>query len=116
MQKPALLISTLTLCTLLTGCVGSGPNTEQGAVAGGALGAIAGGIIGHNSSSADALGGAVLGATAGALAGGAIGNSVDHQRGTIYGAPGQPPGSYGTPDDRAYHVSQVQRPAPPPTP
>ena len=84
------------LSVLLTGCVGVGPNTQQGAVTGGALGAIAGAIIGHNSSGSDGLSGAILGATAGAIAGGAMGNAVDHQNGTLYGSgeqagPPQPP-------------------------
>ena len=110
MHKSVFLASTVALGTLLTGCVGTGPNTEQGAVAGGALGALAGGIIGHNSRGGDTLGGAILGGVAGAVAGGVIGNSVDHERGTIYRP--QP-----TPDDRAYRVSRVQGiPTPPPTP
>lgn len=112
-NKSILLASALTLGVLLTGCVGTGPNTEQGAVAGGALGALAGGIIGHNSRGGDAFGGAILGATAGALAGGVIGNNVDQERGTIYGAPGRG----GNPDDRAYRVSRAPAQAtPPPTP
>ncbi len=106
----AFLAVTLGLGTLLTGCVGSGPNTEQGAVTGGALGALAGGIIGHNSRGGDAFGGAILGAAAGAVAGGVIGNSVDQERGTIYGTPGR----YPNPDDRAYRVSRVQAPPTPP--
>jgi hypothetical protein len=75
-------LSTLVAVTLLSaGCVGTGPNTQQGAVLGGALGAIAGAALdrGH-------LGGAILGAEAGAIAGGTLGNSVDHQNGTIYGS------------------------------
>jgi hypothetical protein len=113
MYKSALLASTLMLGTLLSGCVGTGPNTEQGAVTGGALGALAGGIIGHNSRGGDTLGGAILGGVAGAVAGGVIGNSVDQERGTIYGAPGR----YPNPDDRAYRVSHAHAiPQPPPTP
>ena len=92
--------------------MGTGPNTERGAVTGGALGALAGGIIGHNSRGGDTLGGAILGAAAGAVAGGVMGNSVDQERGTIYGAPGQ----YPNPDDRAYRVSRVQASTPPPAP
>lgn len=112
MAKSILLLSGLALGSLLTGCVGTGPNTEQGALAGGALGALAGGIIGHNSRGGDAVGGALLGGAAGAIAGGVIGNGVDQERGTIY-APGNPPPGRGTPADRAYRVAQVQ---PPPTP
>ena len=98
MNKHILLISTLASSALLSGCVGTGPNTQQGAVTGGTLGAIAGAVIGHNSRGGDALGGAILGATAGAIAGGAIGNSVDAQRGTLY-----PP----YPDGRGYRRVMV---------
>jgi phage tail tape-measure protein len=84
MNKALLLSPLLAASALLSGCVGTGPNTQQGAVSGGALGAIAGAIIGHNSRGGDALGGAILGGTVGAIAGGAMGNSVDHQNGTVY--------------------------------
>jgi len=90
MLKPLILSSTLALSTLLSGCVGSGPRTEQGAVVGGALGALAGAVIGHNSGRGDALGGAILGSVAGAVAGGAIGNSRDQEEGTLYGSQPQP--------------------------
>lgn len=113
MNKPAFFASTLTLCSLFAGCVGTGPNTEQGAVTGGALGALAGGIIGHNSRGGDTFGGAMLGAVAGAVAGGVIGNSVDQERGTVYGPP-ERPRRQGSPDDRAYRVSRTS--TPPPTP
>jgi len=92
------------LAVLLSGCVGTGPNTQQGAVTGGTLGAVAGAIIGHNSRGGDALGGAILGATAGAIAGGAIGNSVDQQNGTLYGYP----------SERHYRLARVQGPPPAP--
>jgi len=77
----------LALCAVLTGCVGTGPNTQQGAVEGGAVGAVTGAIIGNNSGGRNGVAGALIGAIAGAIAGGAIGNSVDHQNGTIYGQP-----------------------------
>ena len=80
-------ISGLCLALTLTGCVGTGPNTQQGAVTGGALGALAGAVIGNNSRGGDAVGGALLGGVIGAVAGGTIGNSVDQQNGTVYGAP-----------------------------
>lgn len=81
--KPVIVLS-LGLSVLLSGCVGTGPNTQQGAVGGATLGALVGAIIGHNSRGGDAVGGAVLGGIAGGIAGGAYGNSIDHQRGTIY--------------------------------
>ncbi len=70
-------------CALGSGCVGTGPNTQQGAVTGGALGAIAGAIIGNNSGHRT-LEGAAIGAAAGAVAGGTLGNAADHQQGTLY--------------------------------
>jgi hypothetical protein len=99
------LILTLALALPLTGCVGTGPNTQQGAVTGGAIGALAGAVIGNNSRSHDTLGGAVIGGIAGAIAGGAIGNSLDHQRGTIYTSEAQATTSYA-----------VEAPPPPPAP
>jgi hypothetical protein len=74
---------------LLAGCEGNGPNTQNGAVTGGALGALAGGIIGNNSGGRNGLAGALIGGVAGAIAGGTIGNSVDHQNGTIYHSEGE---------------------------
>ena len=84
-MKPSLpLLGLLSLSSLFTGCVGAGPNTQQGVVGGAALGALAGAIIGNNSGSRNAGSGALIGGIAGAAAGGAIGNSLDHQRGTLY--------------------------------
>lgn len=104
MHKTALLASTIALSALLNGCVGTGPNTQQGAVTGGALGALAGAIIGHNSRGGDAFGGALLGGAAGAIAGGTIGNSVDNERGTLYGYP----------TERSYRATRIETPPPPP--
>ena len=97
------IVPILALALALTGCVGTGPNTQQGAVAGGAIGALAGAVIGNNSRGHDTVGGALLGGIAGAIAGGAIGNSLDHQRGTIYLSEGQAMTEYA-----------VQTPPPPP--
>jgi hypothetical protein len=109
MHKSALFVSALACATLFSGCVGSGPNTEQGALTGGALGALAGAVIGHNSRGGDALGGAIIGAATGAVAGGVIGNSVDHERGTIYGAPDRRERAY-YPDERGYRVARSSQP------
>jgi hypothetical protein len=115
MYKSAIFLSGLTVVSLLGGCVGSGPNTEQGAITGGALGAVAGAVIGHNSRGGDAFGGALVGAATGALAGGLIGNNVDQERGTLYGAPDRR--AYGRPDGREYRVVRAQTaPTPPPAP
>jgi hypothetical protein len=108
MNKPILLIPALALSLLGSGCVGTGPNTQRDAVAGGTLGAIAGAVLGHNSRGGDALGGAILGGTVGAIAGGAIGNSVDQQNGTLYG---YPPRTY-----RERPLARMAPPAVPPAP
>lgn len=84
--------------------MGTGPNTQQGAVAGGFLGALAGAILGNNSRSHNALAGAVVGGTAGAIAGGTIGNSIDQANGTIY------------PSSVAAQTNLVVREPPPPPP
>jgi hypothetical protein len=91
MKTRTFLLPSLALCALLSGCVGTGPNTQQGAVTGGALGALAGAIIGNNSRGGNGLAGALIGGTAGAIAGGTIGNSVDNQQGTVNGASSRPP-------------------------
>jgi len=65
------LFSLLCVTTFLTGCVGVGPNTQQGAVGGAAVGALAGAIIGNNSGHRNAASGAVIGGIAGAALGGA---------------------------------------------
>jgi outer membrane lipoprotein SlyB len=97
---PALLI-----VALGAGCAGTGPNTQQGAVAGAGLGALAGAIIGNNSGGHNALGGAAIGAVVGGIAGGTVGNNLDHQRGTIY-----------TSEADATTKVVVQEPPPPPAP
>lgn len=107
MRKHVFLIAGLTGAALLSGCVGTGPNTQQGAVTGGALGALAGAIIGHNSGGGNTLGGALIGGAAGALAGGALGNSADHENGTVYDEDA-PSGQ------RSYRVVQQVPPPPPP--
>jgi hypothetical protein len=111
MKTSAFVLPAVALSALLAGCVGTGPNTQQGAVTGGTLGAIAGAIIGHNSAGADALGGAILGGTAGAIAGGTLGNSVDQQRGTLYDP--RPAYVY---RERPRYWSPPPPPPPPPVP
>lgn len=84
MKTNHLAVLALVGASLGAGCVGSGPNTQQGAVIGGATGAVAGAVIGNNSGSHNSVAGALIGGAVGAVAGGAIGNSLDHQRGTLY--------------------------------
>jgi len=95
-MKHRITITVLALSTVLTGCVGTGPNTQQGAVAGGALGAATGAIIGNNSGGRNGPAGALIGAIVGAIAGGTIGNSIDNQNGTLYGQPIQAVPAYPT--------------------
>ena len=108
MNKHSILLSVLAVGTLLTGCAGTGPNTQQGAVTGGLLGAVAGAVIGNNSRGGNSVGGALIGGTIGALAGGTMGNAVDHREGTLYG-------NY----NQAYQsrvATQQAPPSPPPLP
>jgi hypothetical protein len=104
-MKTKILLLTTSLAALCGGCVGSGPNTEQGAVIGGATGAVAGAVIGNNSGGGGhTLGGALIGGAVGAAAGAAVGNSLDHQRGTLYTS------------EAEATTSVVVREAPPPPP
>lgn len=81
-----------------TSCA-AGPYAKQGAVGGAALGAIAGGIIGHQSGRG--LEGAAIGAGAGAIGGGVLGSAQDDYYGTNRQAPPQPgpPGPPGPPSN-----------------
>jgi len=108
MNRKTLLISSLAISALLTGCVGTGPNTQSGAVGGAALGALAGAIIGNNSGNRDAGAGALIGAIAGGLAGGTIGNAKDNQEGAVYGA--------SQPQPTAYYRRTIVQQAPPAVP
>lgn len=105
MTQPTKFVISLSLAALCAGCVGTGPNTQQGAVTGGALGALAGAIIGNNSGGHNGLAGALIGGAAGAIAGGTIGNSVDNQRGTLYRS-----------EQEATTTVVTQQPPPPPPP
>jgi hypothetical protein len=91
MNTKAKLILSLLAVALGAGCVGNGPNTQQGAVGGALAGALAGGIIGNNRGSHNVASGAAIGAVAGGVAGAAIGNSLDHDRGTLYSQPQSAP-------------------------
>lgn len=106
-MKAAFRFAVLAIPMVFAGCVGTGPNTQQGAVTGGALGALAGAVIGNNSGGRG-LEGALIGGAAGAIAGGTIGNSVDNERGTVYGAPRE--------TVPTYSAAAVVPPAPPPAP
>jgi hypothetical protein len=86
MNRSISLPLALSLAALFTGCAGTGPNTQQGAVTGAAIGALAGGIIGNNHGH-QTWQGAAIGAAVGALAGGTLGNSIDNREGTIYRSP-----------------------------
>ncbi|HEV2970786.1 MAG TPA: glycine zipper domain-containing protein [Pirellulales bacterium] len=75
MARSLAVSSTLGFLALLaTGCQ-STSNADQGALFGGATGAVLGGIVGHQLHSTAA--GAVIGAGAGALTGAVVGNKID---------------------------------------
>ncbi|MBI4830519.1 MAG: cell envelope biogenesis protein OmpA [Candidatus Lindowbacteria bacterium] len=66
------LIVSLLLSAVMVSCTA----TQQGAVAGGAIGAGTGAIIGHQSGHTGE--GAVIGGAIGAVSGGLIGHGIDH--------------------------------------
>jgi uncharacterized protein YcfJ len=75
MNKTQFLGATLISAVVASGC-SSLNNTENGALAGGALGAGTGALIGHATGHTGA--GALIGAGVGALSGGLIGHAVDN--------------------------------------
>jgi hypothetical protein len=81
----AFIVSSLAVAVLCAGCVGSGPNTQRGAVGGALAGAVVGGIVGNNRGSGNTWSGAAIGAAAGGLGGAALGNAADQRQGTVYG-------------------------------
>lgn len=96
----------LAVAALGSGCVGTGPNTQNGALSGAAIGGLAGAIIGNNHGH-QTWEGAAIGAAAGAIVGGTIGNNVDHQQGTLYTSQQQATTDY---------VEAQPPPPPPPQP
>jgi uncharacterized protein YcfJ len=79
MKIPTLLIVAAISSMALSNCTApTGPNTQRGALGGGLLGAVAGGIIGHQSG--NALEGAAVGGALGAGAGAVYGNSQDQNQ------------------------------------
>lgn len=67
----------ITVALLAAGCENTGPNTKKGAVLGGAIGAVAGGIIGNQSGRP--LEGAAIGGALGAAGGGLLGSAADQR-------------------------------------
>lgn len=79
MKKLALLTIAAVSSIALSNCTApTGPNTQRGAIAGGLLGAAAGGVIGHQSG--NTLEGAAVGGALGAGAGALYGNSQDQNQ------------------------------------
>ncbi len=119
-MKPRTLTWTLGFLALLgmlttTACTQAGKHEVVGTLAGGALGAGTGAIIGNQSGSTGK--GTAIGAGVGAIAGNMIGRGIDEaSRGN---EPSQPPAGYGYPTGGAtYPPSTVSTPpgAPPPPP
>lgn len=76
MDKKNIALVVLTGAILvLTGCETMGPKEQSGTVAGGLLGATAGGIIGHQRGRG--LEGAAIGGVLGAIGGAMVGSSMD---------------------------------------
>lgn len=72
------LLSTVTCVGLLLGSTGCQSDTGNGALIGGGIGALAGGIIGHQSG--NTTGGALIGGAVGAGTGALIGHASDKNK------------------------------------
>ena len=71
MREFRVVVIVLAIGFLSFSCASDGYNTQRGAAIGGAIGAIAGQAIGHNTA------GTLIGLGAGALTGAIVGNAVD---------------------------------------
>lgn len=113
MRGKIFLVLLLGITLITVGCESMGPKAKTGAVVGGGLGALAGGIIGNQSG--NALAGAGIGAAVGALGGGMLGSSWDDQdKKAVAVNPDHIPltkiaemGKQGTPD--AVIISEIDR-------
>jgi len=74
MKRYLYLLTMVVFIAAVSGCANPYNNEGEGAVTGGALGALAGGIIGHQSHNTGA--GVLIGGTVGALTGAAVGSQI----------------------------------------
>jgi hypothetical protein len=101
-MKPVRRLATLMVLVPALGAAGCATHTGEGALIGGAGGALAGAAIGSHSH-ARAGAGALVGGTIGAIGGAIVGNEMDRQdRARNYGYRYEP-GGY---DDDAYYAEQ----------
>ena len=78
MRGKILLVIFLIVAVGCLGCESMGANTKKGAGLGGLLGAVAGGVIGHQGG--HGVEGALIGGAVGAIGGGTIGSGIDDQQ------------------------------------
>ena len=74
MKKYFYSLTMIAFLAVLSGCANPYNNEGEGAVTGGVLGAVAGGVIGHQSHDTGA--GMLIGGAVGALAGAAVGSQI----------------------------------------
>ncbi|MDD3375477.1 MAG: glycine zipper domain-containing protein [Candidatus Omnitrophica bacterium] len=78
MKRISLFLAVCIFVTILVGCESVGENTKKGAGMGGLLGAVAGGVIGHQSG--HGVEGALIGGAVGAIGGGTVGSGIDSKQ------------------------------------
>jgi phage tail tape-measure protein len=81
----------------LSGCAENQTKVGEGAALGGILGAVAGGVVGHQQKGRNDVGGALLGGAIGAAAGGIVGSQMPNQNAPQRVSVAQP----------AYPISQI---------
>jgi uncharacterized protein YcfJ len=103
MKKAFLFLICVALAVSNTGCASSPNRTAEGAVIGGAVGAGAGAIIGHQSGETGE--GAALGGLVGALAGSLVGSQVQKQPAAVSQA--NPPGQVSAANPNQMSIQQI---------
>lgn len=77
MKKNVFVVMAVLVGLFMVGCDSMGANTKKGLGIGGVLGAVAGGVVGHQSG--HGVEGALIGGAVGAGAGGLIGSGMDDE-------------------------------------
>ncbi len=79
MKKQGYLLIAVIYVLALSGCAENQTKVAEGAGIGGILGAVVGGVVGHQQKGDHALGGALIGGALGAAAGGIAGSQIENK-------------------------------------
>jgi len=82
MRKQGNFLIAVVFLMALSGCAENQTKVAEGAGIGGILGAVVGGVVGHQQKGDHAIGGALIGGALGAAAGGIAGSQIENKNAT----------------------------------